>query len=204
MKYLPMIAALLISLSSTAQQKTSGFTVVNRTLSVDGNAIHLDERENEGVAWVNDKEFTSGVIDVDIKGRDVLQQSFVGIAFHGVNDSSFEVIYFRPFNFRASDTERKVHAVQYVAEPKYDWQYLRTNFHNQYEKAVDPAPNANDWFHARIEVHGDIVSVFVNGNETASLIVRELVNTGGKKIGFWAGNNSDGNWKNLKITSTGN
>jgi hypothetical protein len=164
----------------------------------------MDEADPDGIAWLDGKTFTEGTIEVDIKGRDKLQGSFVGIAFHGVNDSTFEVIYFRPFNFQTDDPERKVHNVQYVAEPKYDWQYLRTKFHNQYEKAVDPRPQPNDWFHARIEVHGGTVSVFVNGNKTASLIVKELVNTGGKKIGYWAGTSSNGSWKNLRITPSGN
>jgi len=200
MKYLSTIAAVLIYISCTAQQKNAGLTVVHRNVTVADGVIHMDDQAPMGLAWLDGKTFTEGTIEVDIRGRDMLQRSFVGIAFHGLNDSTFEAIYFRPFNFQATDPERKVHNVQYVAEPKYTWEYLRTNFHNQYEKAADPRPQPNDWFHVRIEVHDDTVSVFVNGNKTASLTVKELVNTGGKKIGYWAGVTSDGSWKNLKIT----
>jgi hypothetical protein len=199
MKYLLTITTILISLSCTAQQKTAGLTVVNRNIIINGGVIRMEEGDPVGIAWIDGKAFTEGTIEVDIKGRDMLQKSFVGIAFHGVNDSTYECIYFRPFNFHATDPERAVHNVQYVAEPEYDWQYLRTKFHNQYEKAVDPRPTPDAWFHARIEVHHETVSVFVNDNKTASLIVKELVDTGGTKIGYWAGVTSDGSWKNLKI-----
>lgn len=204
MKHLFTAAAILLSISCAAQQKIAGLTVMNRNVTVANGVIHMDDQDPVGLAWLDGKTFTEGTIEVDIRGKDMLQRSFVGIAFHGLDNTTYEAIYFRPFNFHADDPERKVHNVQYVAEPQYDWEYLRNKFHNQYEKAVDPRPNPDDWFHARIEVRHDTVSVFVNGNKTASLIVQELVNTGGKKIGYWAGVTSDGSWRNLKITPSGN
>jgi hypothetical protein len=201
------IAILLVYVGCFAQQKTEkDFAVHNRTISItnDGGVqvIHLNDRDNDGVAWINGEQFTQGSIEVDIKGKDVLQRSFVGIALHGINDTTFEVIYFRPFNFRSTDPARKAHAVQYVALPGYDWPKLRSEHPNQYEKPIDPAPDPNEWFHARIEVSGSTIKVFVNNNTTPALIVDELVHTNGKMVGYWVGNGSDGNWKNLKITRT--
>ena len=70
--------------------------------------IKLTARENDGVAWLNGVTFSNGVIELDIKGKDVLQQSFVGVAFHGTDIApTKDVIYFRPFNFRAADPVRK-------------------------------------------------------------------------------------------------
>jgi hypothetical protein len=99
------------------------YTVVNRTISAGTGtgSIHLNEAEGDGIAWVNGEKFTNGTIEVDIIGKDKLQGSFVGIAFHGVNDSIYETVYFRPFNFRSEDPVRKAHAVQYMASPKYEW-----------------------------------------------------------------------------------
>lgn len=199
------LAIVLLCLSCFAQQKTEkSFAVYNRSISITNEGgvqvIHLDDKDNDGIAWINGEQFTQGVIEVDIKGKDVLQRSFVGIALHGVNDTTFEAIYFRPFNFRSTDPARKVHAVQYVALPGYDWFKLRSEHPNQYEKQVDPAPDPNEWFHARIEVSGSTIMVFVNNNTTPALIVNELVHTNGKMIGFWVGNGSDGYWKNLKTT----
>ena len=191
------IATLLVACLPGMGQE---YITVNRALNQDGvGVIHLDARPGDGIAWLRGREFSEGKIEVDVKGKDLLQQSFVGIAFHGLNDTTFEVIYFRPFNFRASDAVRKAHAVQYVALPSYDWSRLRTEHPGIYEQPVDPAPEPNEWFHAKIVVTKDKISVFVNGNERYSLEVSPLVHSAGKQIGYWVGNGSDGNWKNLRI-----
>lgn len=207
MKYLSLTLFLCLALTNCfAQQKTEkDFNTYNRHLSIKtegaSQVIYLDENDNDGIAWISGKRFTNGTIDVDIKGHDVLQRSFLGIAFHGVNDTTFEVIYFRPFNFRATDAERKVHAVQYIAVPQFDWPKLRSEHHNQYEKGVNPIPDPTGWFHARIVVRGESIKVYVNGSATPSLAITSLTHTGGKMIGYWVGNGSDGSWKNLKITA---
>src|ERR1700761_1813782 len=104
---------------SHAQDIQKQYTVVNRSASagVDAGSIHLDEKDGDGVAWIKGKSFSTGTIELDIKGKDKPQGSFIGMAFHGSNDSTFEVVYFRPFNFRSTDPVRKGHAVQYVASP---------------------------------------------------------------------------------------
>src|ERR687885_568722 len=90
-----------LCLSSIAQKKTfeptlsgGSFRVVNRTINVsneqDKTIVHLDGKPGDGVAWLNDVTFQKGVIEFDVKGKNVMQQSFVGIAFHGLNDSTFD------------------------------------------------------------------------------------------------------------------
>ena len=64
-----------------------------------------------GVAWFKGVEFSTGTIELDLQGHDFFQNSFIGIAFHGVDSSTYDVIYFRPFNFQAEDPIRKIHAV---------------------------------------------------------------------------------------------
>lgn len=181
-------------------QSTGAYTVVNRHISFDAGGItHLDEAENAGIAWLNDKKIITGTIELDIKGRNVLQESFLGIAFHGLNDTTYEAVYFRPFNFLAADPERKAHAVQYISLPKYDWPLLREQHHNQYEKGITPAPDPDAWFHFRVVLTEKSVKVFVNNNPKPSLEVEPLTKPAGEKIGFWVGNGSPGNFKNLKI-----
>ncbi len=90
--------------------------------------------------------------------------------------------------------------MQYIALPKYDWHKLRDSFPGQYEKPVDPAPDPNDWLHVKVLVRAGQGSVFANGKRTPELVVRELVRLSGKRIGFWVGNGSDGDWKDLKLT----
>ncbi len=183
------------------------YDIVNRTIEqVNENGKHIirfNESNGSGLAWVRNATFSEGTIEFDAKGRDVLQKSFIGVAFHGVDDKTYECAYFRPFNFQASDPVRKVHAVQYMFEPKFDFQTLRDTRKDEFEGAILPSTvQATDWFHARIEVKNNRIKVFVNQSSTACLDVPTLY-PGGKngKIGFWVGNNSNGDFANLKITS---
>jgi len=194
-----LISATLNSFAQTTEELQKKYTVFNRTLSAgaDPGSIHMNDAEGEGHAWLNGTKFTYGTIEVDIKGKDKLQASFVGIAFHGVNDSTFESVYFRPFNFRSADPVRKLHAVQYIAPPKFGWEKLRNEFPGKYEQPISPAPDPNEWFHARIVVDSKNIKVYVNGSATPSLVVEALVHTSGTLIGLWT--DTDGDWKNLKI-----
>ena len=199
------IVLLSAVLSCFSQLKTAAdFKVHNRVLTINNenavSAMHLNEADNDGVAWLSGAKFTNGNIELDIKGKDLLQHSFVGVAFHGVNDFTFDCIYFRPFNFKAADPVRKVHAVQYISSPGYDWELLRTKFPGKYEKGIAAPPEPNGWFHARINVNGKKITVFVNGENTPSLEVEQKVPIDGSMIGFWVGNTSGGDFKNLKIS----
>ena len=52
--------------------------------SEDGRTLlRLDEREGDGVAWWPDLVMADGTIEVDIRGKDVMQRSFVGVASTG-------------------------------------------------------------------------------------------------------------------------
>ena len=187
--------------AQSVEELQKKYTVVNRTISIgsEPGSVHLNDAENQGLAWINGEKFTYGSIEVDIKGKDVLQKSFVGIAFHGVNDSTMEAVYFRPFNFRTTDPVRKLHAVQYIAPPKFGWKKLREEFPGKYEQPISPAPDPNEWFHARITVDSKNIKVYVNGNTSPSLVVEPLVHFDGTKIGLWT--DGDGEWKNARVTN---
>jgi hypothetical protein len=94
----------------------------------------------DGVAYLTGVEFSNGVIEVDMRGKDVEQQSFIGVVFHGVDGKTYDAIYFRPFNFKTEDAARRMRAVQYVAHPTYNSQKLRADHPGKYEQALDPAP----------------------------------------------------------------
>src|SRR6185295_10939304 len=99
--------------------KKGNLQLFNRTLTSfmekGTNGIRFSEKEGDGVAWLEGVNFANGIIELDIKGKDVLQQSFVGVAFHGVDEKTLDAVYFRPFNFRTTDSVRHIHAVQYVS-----------------------------------------------------------------------------------------
>jgi hypothetical protein len=194
---------LMVCPRSFGQQKApqDAYKVVNRTVTSDGGvgSIHLNEVEGVGIAWIKGREFKEGIIEFDIKGKDAFQQSFVGFAFHGLNDTTYEAVYFRPFNFQSTDPARKLHAVQYIANPTYDWPKLRADYPNKYEQPISPVPDPNGWFHAKIIVTNQKISVFVNGVGQPCLTVIPLVHLAGRQVGYWVGNGSGGDWKNLQI-----
>jgi len=182
-----------------------GLHVFNRSVSAlsDGarKGLRLSEHPGDGIAYVEGVEFTTGTIEFDVRGKDVQQQSFVGIAFHGVDGTTYDAIYFRPFNFRTADPARRVRAVQYISRPTYDWQKLRAEHPSMYEQPVNPAPDPNGWFHARVVVAGSKVSVFVGDATEPSLVVTPLSQRTKGRVGVWVGNNSGGDFANLRIRS---
>jgi hypothetical protein len=173
------------------------WSVSNRKANYD-RAVYLDKKFGDGILWLNKLVFTNGKIELDIKGKNEQGASFVGIAFHGLNDSTFDAVYFRPFNFKSSD--RGNHAVQYVSEPQYTWSKLREEFPGKYENAVIPVPDPDDWFHAVIIVEYPVVKVFVNSSESPCLTINQLSDRKQGWVGFWVGNTSDGYFRNLKIS----
>jgi hypothetical protein len=180
------------------------FHVVNREIDVstDGEGktiVHLNTKPNDGVAWIKNVTFAEGIIELDVKGKNILQQSFVGVAFHGINDSTFDAVYFRPFNFTANDTMRRKHSVQYISMPKYDWSLLRQQHPGEYENALTKTVEPEEWFHAKIIVSNERIEVFVNNDEKSSLSIKPISDLTTGKIGFWVGNNSEGTFSNLTI-----
>ena len=162
--------------------------------------IRFSKSQNDGMAWLDGVEFSDGIIELDIRGKDAFQQSFLGVAFHGIDNKTFDAIYFRPFNFQSTDPVRKIHGVQYISHPDYTWQVLREKYSGKYEKAVIPSPDGNEWFHVKIVINYPLVTVYVNGNSEPSLSVETLNDRKSGKIGLWVGNGSDGDFTNLQIT----
>lgn len=214
-RYFPTIVVLFIVAYASAQgkpirydlydlNKEGKLPVFNRELTSikekELKGVHISEREGDGVAWIDNVNFTNGIIELDIKGKDVLQQSFVGVAFHGRDEKTLDAVYFRPFNFKSTDSVRRIHAVQYVSHPDFTWNKLRETQNGKYEKAIPSAPNPNEWFHVKIIVDYPHVSVFVNNNSTPCLSVEQLNDRKNGRIGLWVGNNSGSDFANLIIT----
>jgi hypothetical protein len=122
------------------------------------------------------------------------------VIIHGVDERTYDTIYFRPFNFKSGDALRRLHAVQYISHPEFIWDKLRAEHPGQYEKPVLPAPDPNGWFHVRVAVTYPLVRVFVNDAEEPCLVVEQLSGRKKGRLGFYVSNDSDGDFANLKIT----
>ncbi|WP_426324375.1 hypothetical protein [Pedobacter sp. R-06] len=195
-----------IAWSQESKSQQSAYISHNRTVEQvkenEKSIVRLSEGTGAGVAWVKDLLFSEGTIEFNAKGRDLMQKSFIGIAFHGIDNETYESVYFRPFNFQSADSVRKIHAVQYSFEPKFGFQQLRNTHKDKYESGINsPTVKATDWFHIKVEVKENKVKVFLNGGQVPCLEVTTLnPNPTGKKIGFWVGNNSNGDFANLRIS----
>jgi 3-keto-disaccharide hydrolase len=153
---------------------------------------------NVGLALVEGLEFAEGTLEVDLKGKGKRETSFVGVAFSAADGKTFESIYFRPFNFLRDDKSFRVRAVQYVAWPDQTWEKLRKEKPGKYESAVKPIPDPGGWFHARIEVTKQKVSVWVDDAKEPCLVVDRLASREKGKVGLWV-DSKDGAFSNLKI-----
>ncbi len=164
--------------------------------------VHVTAKEGPGVVWIEGSDLAQGTIEVDVRGRDVPGQSFVGVAFHRQDDATYDAVYLRPFNFRAEAPARRQHAVQYIAVPEYDWPLLREQFPEEFENPVDPSVSPTDWVPLRVVVTGRTIQIYVGSVTSPTLEVRKLGTSDRGLIGLWTGNNSDGDFANLRVTPT--
>jgi hypothetical protein len=214
----PTIPSLLVAVALAACASASSrflaqsalherVTVYNRVATplVDGarTGIRLDSAAGHGIAWIAGSDFVTGTIEAEIRGKDVLQRSFVGIAFAGANDSTYELVYLRPFNFRAADSTRRAHAIQYVADPDYPWPRLRRDHPGRYEQPLTPAPDPSAWVRLRLVVTPSEVRAFVNDTSTPSLVVTRLRPGARGRVGLWVGAQSDGDFTNVRVAPGG-
>lgn len=222
MKHIILLALTLICFGSVpgrAQEKTDrpdlatatngkSWKILNATAKVmemDGKrALHLKATGDSanriaGLALPVGVEFTTGVIELDLKGKNAPQGSFLGVVFNVVDEKTFEGIYFRPFNFKADEPARN-RAVQYIAWPENTWEKLRKDKPGQFENTVNPVPDPDGWFHARIKVADKQVRVFVNDSKEPCLTVNRLAEGGmNRPVGLFV-DVAEGLYANLKIT----
>ncbi|MDB4920129.1 hypothetical protein [Mucilaginibacter sp.] len=140
-----------------------------------------------GITWLKDIDFSTGTIELDLRGRNEFLKSFLGIAYHGADTLNYETIYFRPFNFQYPDTARRKWSVQYMSMPDYPYDRLRKEQTGKFENDIRPYPKPEDWLHARIVITKDSTIVYVNGNTKPSLSIKNISKKTNGLIGLWAG-----------------
>ena len=183
--------------------KQNKIEVINRDLSLlpdpSHPAIRLSKAFGEGLAWINGVEFSNGTIEFDVRGEDVKQHSFVGIAFHGQNDSTYDAVYLRPFHFRAQDSVSQYRMIQYISLPEYTWRKLRAESPGKFENKIASDLDPNGWVHMRVDVKDDTVAVYVNENPSPCLVVQKVTGAHSGRIGFYVADTSGGDFANLSV-----
>lgn len=187
---------------ATEHQKER-ITEVNRSLTSFtkyADAVEMDAHEGDGLGILKEIEFETGTIEIQLLGENNPGKSFIGIAFNIEDEDTFEAIYFRPFNFVATEQSRKDHMVQYVYHPDYTWYKLREDRTGEFENEIPVPPNPDLWFDAKIVVSKKDIKVFVDEIAEPVLHVERLAKSSSKKIGLWVGNGSSGRFRNLTLT----
>ena len=208
MKRLIFILAIGICLNGFGQEinlvdhlNSNKITLVNRQISeFEDNGIELDAKEGDGLAILEFVDFKTGIVELEIKGENAPGRSFVGLAFNIKNDSTYEAVYFRPFNFPAEDLSRRSHMVQYISHPTFTWHKLRKERTNEFEGELKTPPSPDDWFIAKIKITDDKMTVFLNEENYPVLEVNRLTETNSSKIALWTGNGSSGRFRNIVLT----
>lgn len=191
------------SATTAPDEKTNNYKVVNRVLldsASDSNIISVDAKEGAGLVIIQDEQFSNGAIELEIRGENNPGRSFVGFAFNIQDDETNECVYFRPFNFRSEDANRRSHSVQYVYHPEYPWKRLRDNHEGVYESEFNRRPDPDSWFKVMIMVGPTHVTVIDSENNEELLKVKRLTTQSTETIGYWVGHNSKGQFRNLKLT----
>ena len=154
-------------------------------------AIHIQNTPalpDGPVALIKDIEFEDGILEVDIAS-----ERFAGIAFRAQDGDHYEKVYFRPFN---SGTEKHLNSVQYAVfgNRSLGWRPLRANFPGKFESGADIP--VMEWFHAKLVIKGDTVSVYVQEDSEPVLVINQTL-SGFKKggIGIWGWNAYFSNFK---------
>ena len=156
------------------------------------------------VVFLNDVRVKDGAIDVDVagapaKGAPADARGFIGVVFRVQSESRFEIIYLRPTNSHADDQLRRNHTTQYSSEPDWPWDRLRKESPGVYESWVDM--ETGKWTHMRVEFHGTDAALYVNHSANPCLIVHDLkLGDAEGSVGLWMGQDTEGYFKNLKIT----
>jgi len=179
------------------------FIVYNRDLSLideqEYQGIRLSKAIGEGIAWMKGSNFSTGILEFDVRGEDLKQHSFVGIAFHGQIDSTYDAVYLRPFHFHAQDTVSQNRMIQFISLPEFTWRKLRAEFPGRFENRIAPLPDPNAWVHVRIEVTSTDISTYINRSTIPSLVVQPPIALPSGKVGFYVADTSGGDFANLSI-----
>ena len=208
LKKLPykLLAIISITLIGCAPKiitlQNDNLKVVNREIIPEKSSettLVLNRVKGDGMAILKNIQFDNGTIELELKGENNPQKSFIGIAFNIQNDSTYEAIYFRPFNFQSDKKTQRAHSIQYIYKPEFEWRFLRENYTGKYEAEFPRKPSPDDWFKVSIEINDKTVSVYDTDTSTKLFSVERLTEQTSNKIGLWMGYNSKGEFRDLKI-----
>lgn len=166
-------------------------------------AVRFIEK-GEGVGLLPGTDFHNGTLEVDIaampaQGAPGDARGFAGLAFRIQDRAHYEGIYIRPTNGRADDQLRRNHSTQYISEPEWPWNRLRTEAPGVYESYADMEPGV--WIHFKVVVAGQRAELYLNDATQPCLVVKDMKKGDSHgPIGLWIGAGTEAYFSNLKVT----
>jgi hypothetical protein len=163
------------------------------------------QADESGYAVLAGTDFQDGTIEAEMAVKittppGVRMPGFAGVAFRmNPEGSEYELFYLRPRNALAEDQAMRNHAVQYCAEPNYDWYRLRREWPFIYESYADIGPET--WIKLKIEVTGRTARLFLNGSANPSLVVDGLKSSNLRgRVAFWGYAGEETYFSNVRVT----
>jgi hypothetical protein len=178
-----------IAHAQTRDSTSAGWVITDAKLPRDVRPSATGIDLVKGIAHVPSANFRDGTIEFDLTPP---ATAFAGIAFRMQSTADYEIIYFRP------DSGRWV-SVQY--QPVYEGETTWQLYHDDgYQR--DLRRGLTGPLHVKILIAGSRADVYVAGDTTPALVVRELKRqsaAGG--IGFWVAGGADSTAANAGIHS---
>jgi len=144
------------------------------------------------IAYPVKSNFKDGVIEADMAWIGKMG-GYLGIAFRIKDAHHYQVVYFRP------ESSGTINAIQYMPEKKAEFNWWNYEAAKYQAKATLPL---HDWFHVKLVVKSNSVSVFVNNQPKPAMVysnMDESLQSGA--VGYWFGNSQEGAFKNLVVTT---
>jgi hypothetical protein len=130
-------------------------TPAKDTVFLDKPCIKLDGHSVAAI-WNKKADLKNFRMDFDMAGA-----VMAGLGFHASDEQNYQFLYFRP------GYGGTIEAIQYI--PIYNGA-LSWVFYGAYQATADI--HRLQWFHVAIEVRGDNLKVFTNGNKTPDMDIR--------------------------------
>ncbi|HZY37706.1 MAG TPA: hypothetical protein VFE53_13705 [Mucilaginibacter sp.] len=146
--------------------------------------------KSASIAYPPRLNFKDGVIEADLAwpGK---QGGYIGLAFRIKDTHHYQVVYFRP------ESSGTINAIQYMPETKAEFNWWDYEADKYQAKATLPL---HDWFHVKLVVKGNSVSVYVNNQAKPAMVYNAMDSSlQSGVVGYWLGNSEKGAFKNLMV-----
>jgi hypothetical protein len=147
-------------------------------------AVRLEARGREGLAWIERLRFPVSKIDLDIAAT----PQAVGVAFRVRNERDFEAICFHVGNEVRKEGEQQRVLLRYLARG------FAADSGRQEDSEAEffiPFSQSGEWFKSRITISKDVIAVFINGSNIPSLRLRNVEGEEtSASVGLWVGGGS--------------